>query len=126
VLHGASLKISPSWLPETTIIDIQWDDDALSAPEPVGKWWGQLAFLGGTGSDEGEWQWDAAVQELELWVPVPGSARRLIAARPFDFPVVTGMAGDGKLQPGLVPTTEAPTFTWEGFATGFDKTRSAY
>ena len=50
-----------------------------------------------------------------VWVA--DSHRRLIATlRQFSFPIVTNMSGDGSLQPGIAPTTESPTFTWEGFA----------
>jgi hypothetical protein len=119
MLQGASLKISPTWVKETTIIDIQWDTDSLGNYTPTGLWWGELALLAGTGQQNGEWEWMPASLELELWVPVPGNVahRRLIATLfDFAFPVTTGMSGEGKLQPGLVPTTQAPTFGWEGFA----------
>ena len=117
MLHGASIKISPQWIPESTIVDFQWDDDDPS----TGKWWGDLALLGGTGSNEGEWEWDPDTQELELWVPVPGSARRLIAVlKPFTVPATTGMTGDGSLAPTLnVPATGPLEFTWETFAPDF-------
>lgn len=122
MLHGASLKITPSWVSVTTIIDIQWDDDTLSADPPTGKWWGDLALLAGTGSNEGEWQWDFTAPSLELWVPVPGGARRLIAVlNQLNFPITTGMTGDGELAAGLTPTSEAVEFTWEGFGMRMSK-----
>lgn len=119
MIHGASVKIIPSWVPQTTTIDIRWDDAALSGPAPKDNWWGDLALLGGTFSKEGEWEWHAAAKELELWVPVPvvPGFRRLIATlRQFTFPVTTGMTGDGKLQPGLAPVTGDLILTWEAFA----------
>ena len=117
MLHGASLKIAPSWVSETVTLDIQWDDDALFGAEPKGKWWGNLAYLGGTGSNEGEWQWHSNIDSLDLWVWVPNSHRRLVAELfDFSFPVSTGERGDGQLAAGLVPATEPQRFTWEGFA----------
>ena len=117
MLHGASLKIQPTWVSETTTIDFQWDDDSLSKDAPIGKWWGDLAYLAGTGSNEGEWQWDSSTGELTLWVWVPGSHRRLVATlNQFTIPVTTGMTGEGHLAAGLVPTTQPPDFSWEAFA----------
>jgi hypothetical protein len=119
MLHGASVKIFPSWVEETTTIDVEWDDSSLSDNPPVGRWAGDLALLAGTGSRDGEWEWDANLQLLLLWVPVPGSARRLIAGLDnFSFPPFTGMTGNGKLQPGLAPTPSPLTFDWESFFSG--------
>ncbi len=123
MLHGASIRVSPNWTPGiTTTIDFEWDDTTLSDSRPTGRWFGDLALLGGTGSNEGEWEWDPMTQELELWVRLPGNlgARRLIAVlKPFPIPVTTGTTGTGKLSPGLAPTIEAPEFGWETFAPDF-------
>jgi hypothetical protein len=115
---GGSIRITPSWVPDPMTIDIEWDPASLSAAEVWGKWWGELAQLGGTGSNEGEWRWRSAQQELTLTVLVPegGHHRHLAYLQQFQLPVTNGMTGSGNLQSSLTPTTTAPTFTWEGFA----------
>ncbi len=112
--QGASIRISPSWIAETVILDIQWDTDNLSDPIPIGKWWGDLALFAGTGSNEGEWEWDPSTKALTLWVPQPGLHRILVAhSDQFDLPAMSGAQGSGRLATGLAPTTEPPTFVWE-------------
>ncbi|MFI1307785.1 hypothetical protein [Streptomyces sioyaensis] len=119
-LHGGQVTVFPSWVAQKTVIDIRWDDAKLSESPPKDKWWGDLALLGRTGSNEGEWEWKAAEQRLGLWVPVPEGGdgyRRLIATlNQFTFPLANGMAGTGSLQPGLAPATGDLTLTWQGDA----------
>jgi hypothetical protein len=117
MIQGGSIRISPSWAPIVTIIDIRWDTDDFLSAAPKGDWWGDLALLAGTGTNEGEWEWDAPSLKLRLWVPNPAEPgfRRLIATLDqFAFPIITGMTGTGKLSVGLVPATEPPPFDWEG------------
>jgi len=117
MLQGASIRITPSWLPVTTIIDIQWDTNNLVNPVPVGPWAGDFALLAGTGATTGEWEWQKATLELLLWVPRPNVAaapRKLIAGlQQFVLPAANGMTGTGTLQPGLVPAIQPPPFDWE-------------
>jgi hypothetical protein len=71
-MAGGSIRIIPEWSDNTvTIIDISWDPAVLSSDLPKGPWWGDLAKLARTGSNEGEWVWNAAVQQLLLSVPDP-------------------------------------------------------
>jgi len=118
MIQGGSIRISPSWTQIVTVIDINWDTNDLLLLAPVGPWWGDLALLAGTGSNQGEWEWDVPVARLRLWVPIPNSVpgfRTLIATlNQFSFPVVTGMTGTGKLSIQLVPATASPPFDWEG------------
>ncbi|MGY1577412.1 hypothetical protein [Streptomyces sp. MN13] len=120
--HGGTVTVIPSWIPQETMFDIMWEDERLSDPRPNGRWDGQLALFGGTGSTQGEWDWEAAAQKLGLWVPVPNGAghRRLIATLDqFVFPLVTGMSGTGHLMPGLAPVSGELTLTWRGNSSGF-------
>jgi hypothetical protein len=119
--HGATLKLSPGWVSQTTNIDIQWDDAALSNALPTGKWWGELALLGGAGANEGEWEWDPVYKMLGLTVMVRVSpsliSRHLLAIlEPFTFPITTGMTGNGRVVFLVAPTTQTLTFTWEAVA----------
>ena len=114
--QGASIRISPSWVSGVIILDLQWDTNLLVGPEPRGKWFGDLAFLAGTGRNEGEWQWIVSQSQLELWVPLPQdpTVRRLVATLDsFVLPATGGAAGTGKLQPGLAPATGDLTFDWQ-------------
>lgn len=120
MLHGGSAKIFPSWVPQSTVIDIRWDDTKLSGARPKDKWWGDLALLAGTFTNEGEWEWDAAAKELELWVPNPAdpSVRRFVAVlHQFTFPMAVGATGSGELVPGIAPVLGSLALTWEGFPT---------
>ncbi len=119
MMHGGTVNIVPSWVPQTTQVDIRWDDSKLSDPRPKDNWWGPLAFLGRTFSNEGEWEWDAAAKTLFLWVPVPGAGySRLVAGLDqFTFPITDGMTGSGSLQPGLIPVTTL-ILTWQAFTSG--------
>src|SRR5262245_33465055 len=111
--QGASVRITfDGGIPtsEVIILDIQWDTDDLSA----GKWWGQLALFGATGSTEGEWQWDPSAGMLNLFAnPLPGGAIPILVARLNDFvlPTISGKQGAGRLADGLVPAAP-PTFVW--------------
>src|SRR5690349_20014192 len=120
--HGASVKIVPSWVPETTTIDIRWSDQALTASPDTSTWSGDLAQLAGAGILDGEWEWDPITSNLELWVlVVPGTTQWVLVAVLDEFPMppVNGATGSGSLGPNLVPTTTLPPLTWEAFSSGF-------
>jgi hypothetical protein len=91
-------------------LDIQWNTDNLSA----GKWWGPLARLVRPDTDLGEWEWELSTKVLRLWVHKPDGHRILVShLDQFDLPLSRGVQGPGHLAPGLVPTTQPPTFAWE-------------
>lgn len=116
---GANIRISPSWLPgAVTIVDISWNSAVVAfAPNPTGPWSGDLALLGGTGSLDGNWDWDRTQLKLELWVPLPGTnppVGRLIAVLDdFDLPAFNGTTGTGALNPNLAPVSGVLDFDWE-------------
>jgi hypothetical protein len=118
MLHGATLKIFPSWAPLETPVDISWTDEQLTETLPEGDWSGQLALLGQTGSTDGRWLWESADRELILTVLLPNGTHFFMAHLfDFSFPLTTGMTGTGKLTdtvtpPGVVPGTIL-SFTWE-------------
>src|SRR5690348_7731181 len=98
MLEGASVRISPSWLPGDVVIsDISWDTDDLNTTAvPQGPWNSQLALLGGFGTSVGQWDWYRDTLTLELWVPNPLIAvgRRLVATLAgFEMPARNGAAG---------------------------------
>jgi hypothetical protein len=117
MLIGGTVRITPSWIPGTLFVDIQWDPIVLLTPDPRGPWGGQLALLGGTGdANNGEWRWTLSQQQLELWVPVPNSGghSRLIATLDqFIMPPISGATGTGRLAAGLTPTDSPPPFGWD-------------
>jgi hypothetical protein len=118
MLEGASVRISPSWLPgDVVICDISWDTDDLDTMAvPQGQWNSTLALLGGFGTSIGQWDWYRDTLVLELWVPNPLDPliRHLIASLDgFTMPARNGDAGSGTLQPNLAPTTATLDFGWE-------------
>jgi hypothetical protein len=116
--HGASVKIFPTWVPQTTTIDFRWSDEALTQNPPTGVWAGDLAQLGGVGTLDGEWEWDPIISQLILWVTFPpGSPRRVMVAALDEFPMppINHTTGTGSLGPNLVPATTPPPLTWELF-----------
>ncbi|WP_404953569.1 hypothetical protein [Streptomyces sp. 147326] len=122
MLHGGNVKIIPSWVPQATILDFQWDDTNLSASQPTGPWWGELAFLvQRAASNQGEWQWEASARHLELWVPdpdVPGYRHLVATLDQFTLPLSNPpTSGTGKLAAGLAPVTGDLPLTWEGSST---------
>lgn len=121
MVHGGSVRITPSWVPATTTIDIRWDDAGLTGARPTDKWWGDLALLAATLTNEGVWEWDKAAQRLELWVPNPADPmiRRFVAVlEGFAFPMAPGSVGSGHLVAGIVPAVGNPPLTWQGFPGG--------
>jgi hypothetical protein len=122
VLHGGVVKIHPTWVPQTVNIDFGWDDSNLGSPRPKGRWWSELAFLTPrAASMEGEWEWDASAQHLELWVPdrdVPGFRHLAATLDQFTIPLTAaGASGPGKLAPGLAPVTGPLDLSWESKST---------
>ncbi|WP_404953575.1 hypothetical protein [Streptomyces sp. 147326] len=120
-MSGANVEIFPSWIPQTTMIDIQWDDTKLADPRPTDKWWGDLTLLVGALHAAGDWEWEAAAQHLVLWAPSPlePGYRRLIATLDqFIFPVTNGMTGTGKLGFGFAPAVADLALTWKAHRSG--------
>jgi hypothetical protein len=117
MLIGGTIRITPSWISTTLIVDIQWDPATLLTPDPRGPWGGQLALLGGTGDpNNGEWRWILSQPQLELWVPVPnsdGHSRLVAILDQFLMPPIPGATGTGRLAAGLTPTSSPPSFGWE-------------
>ncbi|MER6198380.1 hypothetical protein ABT234_13565 [Streptomyces sp. NPDC001586] len=122
MIHGGNVKIIPSWVPQTTIVDLQWDDTTLSDPRPKGAWWGEIAFLvQRAAGNQGEWEWEPAAGILELWVPdpdVPGYRHLVATLDQFTLPLANpGTAGAGRLAPGLAPVVGDLTLDWQGSLT---------
>ncbi|GGW96463.1 hypothetical protein GCM10010297_17930 [Streptomyces malachitofuscus] len=122
MIHGGNVKIIPSWVPQTMILDFSWDDTKLSDPRPQGPWWGGLAFLvSRAASNEGEWDWEPSAQHLELWVPdadVPGYRHLVATLDQFTLPLTNpASTGPGKLAPGLAPVAGVLSLTWESSST---------
>jgi hypothetical protein len=115
MVQGETVYITPSWVNATTQFDIAWDTSTLGLT-PKGDWWGDLALLGRTGSNQGEWEWDQANHVLDLWVPVPNSVaghRRLVATLySADLPLKKGAKGNGVVAISL-PVVQSPPFSWE-------------
>lgn len=123
MLEGGNIRITPSWVPQPTILDIQWDPARLSDAIPTGKFWGDLAYLGGTGSNEGQWEWRRGADEaVVLFTPVviPGNAngyRRMVASLDgMSMPPRRGASGMGRIFYGIsavIPGTPDLTFRWD-------------
>jgi hypothetical protein len=114
---GASIRISPSWVPGTTIVDIRWDTKAVASdPRPEGPWFGEFALLGGTGEQSGVWEWDRTLLELELCVVLPTNppVRHIVGTlSDFEMPALNGTAGQGSLTPGIAPVAGLLNFDWK-------------
>lgn len=117
MLQGATLRLTPNWIVDTLFVDIVWDTTALSNLLPQGPWWGRLALLAGTGSNEDQWDWDRSAGRLLLWVQVMPqfpAARRLVGVLDqFTFPPVNGAKGTGSPAGFLPPTTQPLAFNWQ-------------
>lgn len=117
ILQGATLVLTPNWIIDTIFVDIQWDPTALSNPVPQGPWGGRLALLAGTGSYDGQWDWDKPARKLLMWVPVSQTPlyRRLTGVLDqFTFPPANGAKGTGRPGPLFFPPTTQPLgFDWE-------------
>lgn len=115
--QGATIRITPSWIPTLTFVDISWDtDDVDLSILPQGPYTSDLALLGGFGTRDGQWDWYRDERMLELWVPKPSepSYRHLVATlNQLDFPIRTGDSGTGFLAPGIAPVKGVPEFSWE-------------